>query len=444
MIYARAIHFAATIMAAGMVFFIVFVAAPAFRAASDDARVRAALWPRLAFIAWFSLVLAVGSGAVWLVLTAASMSGEPPADVFSGGVLGTVLSQTQFGLAWTARLLLACILAATFVPLLSAQPSRSWISVFWIGAVAVIAAAAFAGVMAWAGHAVGGQGAEAFVHPTADILHLIAAAAWVGALLPLAFLLGAVGKDEASVAITRAAVLRFSTLGLVSVGTLLVTGIVNTWYLVGSVAALTGTYYGQLLLAKIALFAAMVAIAAINRLRFTPRLAGGTSTSVTQNALHQLHRNAAIEALAGAAIICIVAVLGTEPPASHANHHAAYGAIPADAAFVHIHTEQGMADVMITPGRVGPARATIHLWNEDLEQLDVREVKFSVAPPAGGSNAGGSKPEARVAVQDADGAWQVDGLALSQPGNWTVTVDAALGPNKRLVLSAPIVIEPGP
>src|SRR5580692_2455604 len=127
MIYVRAIHFAATLMAAGVVFFIVIVAAPALHAASDATRIRAALWPRLAFIAWFSLVLAVGSGAVWLVLTAASMSGEAPADVFSGGVLWTVLGQTQFGLAWTARLILAGVLAAIFVPLLATRPSRSWI-----------------------------------------------------------------------------------------------------------------------------------------------------------------------------------------------------------------------------------------------------------------------------------------------------------------------------
>jgi hypothetical protein len=74
-----------------------------------------------------------------------------------------------------------------------------------------------------------------------------------------------------------------------------------------------------------------------------------------------------------------------------------------------------------------------------LEPLDAREVKFSVTPPAGGS-----KPAARVAVRDADGAWQVDPIELSQPGNWTVTVDAALSSNNRIVLSAPIVIEPEP
>jgi copper resistance protein D len=438
MVYVRAIHFAATLLAAGVVFFIVFVAAPALRTAPDDTRVRAALWPKLAFVAWFSLVLALGSGAVWLVLTAASMSGETPTDVFSGGVLWTVLSQTHFGLAWTARFIFACIVAASFVPLLSAKPSK-----YSIDAIALLAVSAFAGALAWAGHAAGGQDVEAIVHPAADILHLVAAAAWVGALLPFVLLLTTVDKDEASVAIARTAVLRFSTLGIAAVATLLLTGIVNSWYLVGSVAALTGTYYGQLLLAKLALFVAMVAIAAVNRERLTQRLTRGASMRATERGtfatISQLRRNAAIEALAGAAVICIVAVLGTEPPASHANHHAVYGAIPADAAFVHIHTEQGMADVMITPGHAGPARATIHLWNDDLEQLDAREVKFSVTPPAGGS-----KPAAHVAVQDADGAWQVDGIELSQPGNWTATVDATLGPNNRLVLSAPIVIDPGP
>ncbi len=436
MIYVRAIHFAATIMAAGVVFFIVFVAAPACRAARDDTHVRAALWPRLAFIAWFSLVLAVGSGAVWLVLTAASMSGELPADVLSGGVLWTVLSQTNFGFDWMTRLLLACLLAATFVPLLAAQDRDA----AWTDAAAVILAAAFSGTLAWAGHAAGAEGVEAFVHPAADFLHLAAAAAWVGALIPLALLLDAVGGKDASVTIARTATLRFSTLGLVSVGTLLATGTINTWYLVGSISALVGTYYGQLLLAKIALFVAMVAIAAVNRLRFTPRLVHGASMSATQDAILQLRRNAAVEALAGAAIICIVAVLGTEPPAIHAaHHHPATGAIPEDAAFVHIHTEQGMADVMIRPGRVGEARATIHLRNDDDMPLDAHEVKFSITPPSGGSN-----PEAHVAVKDTDDAWQVDGIELSQPGNWTVTVDATLGPNNHIVLSAPIVIEAGP
>jgi copper resistance protein D len=430
MIYMRAVHFAATMMAAGVVFFVVFIAAPAFRAATDDKALRAVLWPRLAFIGWFSLVLAIGSGAAWLVLTASAMSGTPPGEL-SGGVLWTVLIQTHFGLAATVRLAAACILAVTFALLLSGQDRR------WVDAAAVLAAATFAGALAWTGHALGGQGAEGFIHPAADVLHLIAAAAWTGALLPLALLLGAAGNSN-SLGVARAATLRFSTLGVVSVGTLLLTGIVNTWYLAGSIEALTGTFYGQLLLAKIAIFLAMVAIAAINRQWLTPRLVQNENSSAAQGALRNLRRNALIETLAGAAVICVVAVLGTKPPGIHVHQHPAYGALPTDAAFVHIHTEEVMADVAIVPGHPGEARATIRLWNGDFEPLEARAVKFSIAPP------GGNQSPALIAEQNADGAWQVDHVELSQPGNWTVTVDVELNATSHAVLAAPIVIDPAP
>ena len=431
MIYIRAVHFAATLVASGLVFFIVFIAVPALRAAADDKTVRAALWPRLAFIGWFSLVLAIGSGAAWLVLTASAMSGTPPGEL-SVDVLWTVSTQTHFGLAAIVRLAAAGVLAVTFALLLSArdQPRTETIT----GAVAVLAAAMFSGALAFTGHALGGQGAEGIVHPAADILHLIAAAAWVGALLPLALLLAAAGSNN-SLAVARAATLRFSTLGVISVGTLLVTGIVNTWYLAGSIEALTSTYYGQLLLAKIATFFAMVAIAAVNRQWLTPRLVQNENTAAAQGALRQLRRNALIEALAGFAVICLVAVLGIKPPGLHTHQHPAEEAVPADAAFVHIHTEQAMADVMIEPGRVGQAQVTIRLWNGEEEPLEAHAVKFLIAAP------GGDKSPERTAQKSADGAWQVDRIELSQPGVWTVTVNAELTATARAVLAAPIVIE---
>jgi hypothetical protein len=98
-----------------------------------------------------------------------------------------------------------------------------------------------------------------------------------------------------------------------------------------------------------------------------------------------------------------------------------------------------MADLMIEPGHPGSAHATVHLWNEDFAPLAARGVKFSVTAPVAGST-----PATRVAVQDSDGAWQVDGIALTQPGNWTATVDADLGSGRRVVLAAPIVIDPAP
>jgi putative copper resistance protein D len=122
------------------------------------------------------------------------------------------------------------------------------------------------------------------------------------------------------------ATLRFSNFGIASVGTILVTGVINTWYLVGGIAALTDTDYGRLLLIKVALFVAMIAIATVNRVRLTPRLVHGAGASVVHDAWRQLRRNTVIEAAAGAIIIAIVAVLGVTPPAvhegliSHAHH----------------------------------------------------------------------------------------------------------------------------
>jgi copper resistance protein D len=435
LIYARAIHFAATILVAGVVLFAVFIAAPAWRGAAGNGAVAIKVRSRLAVMAWIGLALAAIAGAAWLVLTASGMSGLPAAQVFGDGVLWTVLSQTTFGRAWLARFILACALAATLPALLSPRDHKSP----WLEAAATVLAAAFAGTLAWSGHAAGGLGSEAVIHPAADVLHLIAVAAWVGALLPLIVLFAAAGADDASLAIARTATARFSILGIASVGTLLATGIVNTYYLAGSVPALLHTDYGRLLLIKIALFLAMVAIAAVNRLRLTPQLLQEASIAASRDALRQLRRNAAIEALAGATVIVIVAALGIMPPAIHAAHqHPTYGAVPADAAFVHIHLVEGMADVTIRPGRTGRARATIRLWNEDFGPLEARQVSLTLTAPAAAG-----KPTPRPAQQGRDGAWQVDGIELSEPGNWTVTVDVALDQTKRLTLTAPIVIEPG-
>jgi putative copper resistance protein D len=313
MVSVRAIHFAATMLFAGVVFFIVFVTEPTFRAANVDLAVRAIVQSRIGRLTWISLVLATISGAAWLVLTAVEMSDRPLVAVLSEDILWVVLSQTNFGRAWFIRFLLVCI----FVVALGAFRSPQRVQAGWFKAAMVVLAAAFVGTLAWAGHAAGNSGIDGVVHGTADILHLIGAAAWVGALLPLALLLWVVKGDKALLAMGRAATLRFSTVGIASVGTLLATGIVNSWYLVGSLAALVGTSYGRLLLVKVGLYFGMVGMAAINRFRLTSRLGDDPPTTATQRALYQLRRNSLIELAIGAIVLVIVAVLGTIPPGLH-------------------------------------------------------------------------------------------------------------------------------
>ena len=228
------------------------------------------------------------------------------------GPLWTVLVQTDFGQAWTARFTLMVLLAGV----LGFLEFRQWPASSWAGALMGLLAAGLAGTLALAGHAAANMDSDikGSVYFVADTFHLIAAAAWVGALVPFAVLLRTVSDNQTSIAVARIATSRFSVLGVASVGTIVTTGIVNSWILTGSVHALITTDYGQLLLLKIALFLVMVSVAAINRLRFTPRLLQDTEYAYAHDASRQLRRNAKIEATIGIIILVIVAILGIMSP----------------------------------------------------------------------------------------------------------------------------------
>jgi putative copper resistance protein D len=69
------------------------------------------------------------------------------------------------------------------------------------------------------------------------------------------------------------------------------------------------TPYGRLLAFKILLFLAMVVVALINRFRLAPRISREVS------ALRALGRTVALEQGLALAVLAIVSVLGTWPPA---------------------------------------------------------------------------------------------------------------------------------
>ncbi len=430
LVYARAVHFAATILTAGTVLFGSLVAEPAFRTAPVALGLTIARFRRRS--AWLlstSLVAAVLSGAAWLTFLAAEILDVSATEVWRNGGVWTVIAQTRFGEITVARLVLAVLLALSSLPAASLTPARARFS-------AILAVGLLIGP-AWIGHAGATPGAAGQFPLIADVFHLLAAGAWLGGLPPLAMLLvAALRAEKPGVSgVVTTAVHRFSLLGMASVALLLASGIVNSWYDIGSIGAVFGTTYGQLVLVKVALFTAMVSIAAVNRFRLTPRLAAS-------NTMRQLRRNAWTETVLGLAAVLVVGVLGVMDPASHAGHqhaddHPAYGAVPADAAFVHIHSAQGMAEVTIMPGRVGAARATIRLLTDDDEPLAAHEVRITLTPPVAGN-----PPTTHLARQDPDGVWQVDGVKLPQPGNWTVKVTATLDHAKHLAAEAPIVIDP--
>jgi copper resistance protein D len=310
----RAIHYAATALVAGIVIFEWLVAGPAL-GGDQPVAVVMRFRGRMALVLWISLVLTVISGTAWLVLVAANIVDRPVSEVVQDGTAWTVFAETRFGLDWQVRLLCAVLLGGC--AMIMWRGGHSTLS----GPLAAVLAAVLVSALAWAGHGGATPGYAGIIHASADVLHLVAAAAWVGGLVPLILLLAYLRHPdvERGAIIARAICQRFSNLGMFSVAALLVSGSTNAWFLVGDSQGLTGTSYGRLLLLKLLLFFGMVCLAAANRQYLMPRLAVGEPSA--DGALMRIARNAALELLLGLAVIFVVAELGITSPATEPHVH---------------------------------------------------------------------------------------------------------------------------
>ena len=289
---ARLGEYAALLLAAGSLSFWAAVAPRSLRGA--DPRLFGAALARTRAIARWAAAAALLAALLRLLAEAQAIggSGWPDAEL-----IARLLTATGFGMAWLARgaLVLMLFLVLALPPSRASEPLAAGI------ALAAVAS------LALAGHAAAASGATA----AGDVLHLLLAAIWLGGLVPLAGLLRSLARDPVAAAKVGTPVCRrFSTLGILCVGGLVLTGVLNAWSLVGSIPGLVGTAYGRLLLLKIALFLAMIALAAVNRQRLAPALA-------EPGAARRLARNAALEAGLGLLVLADVAVLGISIPAAH-------------------------------------------------------------------------------------------------------------------------------
>lgn len=320
LIFARFVHFASVLSLAGVFAFLLFVAKPALAMTSAPDENESALRRRLLTLFWPSLVIAASSGVVWVMLVAQNMSGRPLSEILlNTSIIATVLTRTQFGHDWLLR---AVVAFALIVAVAVREIFFGARAPLWLDRAILAVGGVFVAAIAWAGHANGESGWAGSVQLASDAVHLLAAGAWLGGLGPLALLFFEARRNGAWLVAARAATLRFSTLGVASVGTLLATGSLNAWFLVGGFPALTSTVYGRLLFAKIILFVAMVCVAAVNRLRLTPRLSNAAGTTETCSAtLQRLQWNTVIELGVGLVVLALVGALGVTPPAVHPLHH---------------------------------------------------------------------------------------------------------------------------
>jgi putative copper resistance protein D len=300
LIVARLLHYAMVTTLAGVSFFPLY--AYVFEPKELTRRRHAVLLA--------AAVGAVVSGLLWFVFAVANMSGTL-ADVADNEVLWTVLSETTFGGVWLARMLLGVGIVGVVAV------RQFWMAIGWRDLVTAFLAAVLLASLAGTGHAQIEEGWVKVVHVASDAAHLVAAGAWLGGLVPLGFILldYSIRNGEPIFDLDRI-LLQFSGMGYVAVAMLIASGFVNSWLMISSVSNLPKTLYGQVLLGKLALFAAMLALAAANRFWLVPRLIETRARSAAPALwLGRLRYHVLGEQFLGLLILLAVSLLGTMRPA---------------------------------------------------------------------------------------------------------------------------------
>jgi copper resistance protein D len=302
LVVARLLHYVAVTTLAGVSFF------PLYSYATSEPK---EISGRRQAVLLCAATGALLSGLLWFVCSVANMSGTW-AGVADQETLWTVLNETTFGGVWMVRMLLTVVIVGVTAarPLRTATAGPDLITAFL--------AAGLLASLAATGHSQIEEGWMSAVHVATDAAHLLAAGAWIGGLVPLgSVLLGySMGDGEPIVDVDRI-LLRFSSMGYVAVATLIASGLINSWLLVGSVSNLLTTLYGQILLAKLGLFGAMLALAAANRFWLVPRMietrAGASGDASIW--LGRLRYHVLGEQFLGLMVLLAVSVLGTMRPA---------------------------------------------------------------------------------------------------------------------------------
>ncbi len=262
------------LVVAGAASFDLAVAGPVLRRRGSDDRLRR-LWAlhstRLGAAAMCLFALA---SAVQLLTQASAIYEQPMLSVVAGPVV-TVLAETDWGRLWIWRMGLAAAMAVVML-----VQARRYGPDVGLTLLSVCLGVGLLATLSLTSHAAATVGIRAPAIAN-DLVHLIAASVWIGGLAGLLLLAATALTTLAgpqSRRVLAAVVPRFSVLAGLSVATLVVTGVYSAWAQVTIVEALASPY-GVALLAKIALVAGLLLLAAVNLLWVRPRLAGDDSAA---------------------------------------------------------------------------------------------------------------------------------------------------------------------
>jgi copper transport protein len=413
------------------------IGAPTAGGPAADAPATGAAQAAAAARALLTVALAVALGAV--LVPALVTRSAPDAGLRRGGLLaaalgagaGVALLGAQgldlLALPPAALLTPAPWLAVRAVPL-SGTVALTWVALAF-AALALVQAAGdrvqrlLLALAAWAlgaaAFATSGHAATATplaVARAALVVHGAALLFWMGALWPLLRLVPQQGA--------AAALARFSGLAVPMVAALVLSGAVLTWLQAGGIAALAGSGWGRILMAKLVLVAGLIVLALRNRRVHLPALAAGDAAAAPR-----LSRSIRAEIALGLAVLVLASAFRLAPPPRALE-------VPAPPLLVHVHAESAMADLRLTPGRAGaPVEIALAFQTGDFAPLLPREVEVVLAQPAAGI-----EPIRLTARPGEDGLWRAGPVTFPRGGAWEVTLRLLVTDFDRVTLQDTLVL----
>jgi copper transport protein len=263
-------------------------------------------------------VLATGIALLLQTLLVAEASGQSESEAF-GSVVDSGFGRWHLlrlpllmGLVvLLARRVRTWSLSGTFEG--ETSPGRS----FW--AAWATMAAALVATISLAGHSASGE-RVALSLPN-DLLHVAAGAIWFTGIVVLAVVLPArvQGRSDGErLRLLAPAVVRFSTVALVSITAVGVTGTLNSLLRVGRLQDLIDARYGNVLVLKIVIFLMILAVGGLNHFVIRHRLEAAIGRRRASSSRALFRRTIVTELLLAVAVLGITGVLTSMAPTREA------------------------------------------------------------------------------------------------------------------------------
>jgi methionine-rich copper-binding protein CopC/putative copper export protein len=284
----RAIILAAAALLVGGALFTVGVIEPSAR---EQGQAGATLMPvasrRFGFLGSIAACVLFISLIYDLLAQVATIIGTNVFGALSRGeVAQTLLSSTRYGFSWTLKAIAALSLLAVMLFVWRIRKGDGarlgpspWDLTVGLGSLFLLAEALSSHAAAADTSQLGGITLGLPVPVISNWLHLATASLWLGGLAYMTFVLfpafrATSLKPEARRALLARTIPRFTRFAILSVVLLALTGTYNLVVHSTQPGAILSSTYGQVLALKIAIFAILVAIGALNWRRLTPLLMG--------------------------------------------------------------------------------------------------------------------------------------------------------------------------